>query len=94
MGDTVSDTCTSAPSLRTRTVSRFSIGRPRRISASTAGDWSGRPSGSMSEIRCPIASAAVWPYRRSAPAFHDSITPSSVFEMIASSDDSMIAARS
>ena len=28
IGDTVSDTCTSPPSLRTRTVSRFSIGSP------------------------------------------------------------------
>jgi hypothetical protein len=43
---------------------------------------------------CPTASAAVYPYSRSAPAFQLVMMPSSDLPMIASADDRTIAARS
>ena len=43
-------------------------------------------------IGCPMASCSVYPNIRSAAAFHAEITPSRVLAMIASSEDSTIAA--
>jgi hypothetical protein len=43
-------------------------------------------------IGCPTASDSLYPKIRCAPAFQLSITPSRFLEMIASSDDSTIAA--
>ena len=43
-------------------------------------------------IGCPMASCAVYPNIRSAAAFHAEITPLRVLAMIASSEDSTIAA--
>ena len=50
-------------------------------------------SGGISRVICfPTASSAVYPKIASAPLFHVSITPSSVLLIIASCEDSTIAA--
>ena len=50
--------------------------------------------GTIRWIDWPIASRAVQPNSRSAPRFHEVITPSSVLLMMASSDEATIAASS
>ena len=58
-----------------------------------AGNSSGWSIGTRIEIGWPTASSAVYPYMCSAPRFQLMIVPSRVFPMIASSEESTIAAR-
>ena len=53
---------------------------------------SNRSGGMRMRTGCPTASSSVYPKMRRAPAFQLVIVPSKVLEMIASSDDSTIAA--
>src|SRR5262245_1082934 len=68
--------------------------RSPRLNVATmvASSWI-RSGGIRIVIGLPIASSAVYPKIRSAPAFQVRICPSRVFPMIASSEESTIAAR-
>ena len=92
IGEIVTHTSTSVPSLRRRTVSNGSTRLPARTFARTRASSSCRSSGMMIRIGWPTASSAVYPNSRSAPWFHAVTTPSRSLATIASLLDSTIAA--
>ena len=65
---------------------------PLRIRAMMVSSSEWISGGTILSTEAPTISAAVHPYRRSAAAFQEVITPSSVLLMIASSEDSTMAA--
>ena len=81
-----------SPALVRRTVSQWSMRSPARRRLRISFSSSCNAGGMIIEIGCPIASCSVYPNIRSAAAFHAEITPSSVLAMIASSEDSTMAA--
>ena len=59
IGEMVSDTSTRLPSLRSRTVSKWSIRSPRRMRCSRAGTSSGWSAGTRTDSGWPTISSAV-----------------------------------
>ena len=92
-GDTVSEISIGRPSFARRTVSKWSTRSPRRMRASISSSSACRSGGMRIRTDCPISSEGVYPKSRSAAALHDWMMPSRFFAMMASSDDSTIAAR-
>src|SRR6185436_3923403 len=92
-GDTVSEISMGRPPFVTRTVSKWSTRSPRRMRArmSSSSDW--RSGGIRILTERPTNSADEYPNIRSAAALQDVTMPSRSFAMIASSDDSTMAAR-
>ena len=88
----VKETSTSSPSFRRRTVSKCSIRSPRRSRSMMGGSSSKRSGGINIVTGCPRTSSAVYPKMRSAPLFQLMTMPSRVLPMIASSEDSTMAA--
>ena len=87
-GEIVSETVINAPSLRTRSVSKWTIDSPPNTFSRMSRCSPARCGGSMIPIDRPIASAALYPYNRSAPRFQLVIVPSADLVKIASSDES------
>jgi len=94
IGEIVTDTSISRPSLRTRTVSKCSTRSPRRNRARITGSSLTRSGGIRRTIDWPIISSAVYPKIRCAPLFQLVTTPLRSLLTTASSEESTIAARS
>ena len=90
-GEIVTDTSIGVPSLRRRTVSKWSTRSPRRSRSRIFGSSSRRSGGKITSIGLPIISAAVYPKIRSAAGFQLRTMPLRSLLTIASSEDSMIA---
>jgi len=88
----VTATSISLPSLQRLTLSKR-LTSPLAALARMVGSSCARSGGSRIAIGCPIISSAEYPNSRSAPGFQLVTTPSSVLEMIASSEESTMAAR-
>ena len=92
IGETVSEMSTRAPALVCRTVSKCSIFSPLRRRASTSFASEPRSAGMIKVIFRPTASASEYPNNFSALRFQDVMMPSSVMPMMASWEESTIAA--
>ena len=91
IGEMLSETSTGLPSLRRRVVSLCSMLSPQPIRRRMSCTSGSRPAGTRIAMFLPAASAALYPYRRSAAEFQPVIVPSSDVVMIASLDDSTAA---
>ena len=91
-GDTAKETTIFRPSFRSRTVSKGSSFSPFRRRAMIRSNSFRRSSGTSISTDWPTASDALYPYMRSAPAFHVRISPVRDFPKIASSELWTIAA--
>lgn len=87
IGDTVIDTGTAAPSLRSRTLSNRPTRSRRRRWSITRVISSARSGGITRAIDCPTISEAAYPSSRSAAGFHTRTVPSSAQPITASSAD-------
>ena len=93
MGEIVTDTSICLPSLRTRSVSKCSTLSPHAIRARMSDSSFARSLGKSIPMNLPMASADEYPNNFSAPGFQPVMVPPSVLLIMASSDDSITAAR-
>jgi len=91
-GEMVNETSSKLPSLRLRTVWKWSTRSPRRRRSSMSDSSAWRSRGMTRVICCPMASSGVYPNIRSALLFQLVMMPSRFLLIMASSEEATMAA--